>query len=57
MAKDKWGLHQLVFTKSLATHRVVKKHNNNSQAMHIFETTYKKPQVSNPYEKLGRASL
>jgi hypothetical protein len=35
----------------------VKKHDNNSQAMHFLKIAYKKLKVTSPYEKLGRASL
>jgi hypothetical protein len=36
---------------------VVKKHGNNFRALHFLKTTYRKPRIPSPYEKLGKPSL
>jgi len=36
---------------------IIKKHGNNSRALHFLKIAYMKPRVPNPYEKLGRPSL
>jgi hypothetical protein len=35
----------------------IKKHGNNSNAIHFLKTTYKKPNMPSPYERLNRACL
>jgi len=36
---------------------VIKKYDNNFQALHFFKTIHKKHGISSPYEKLRKASL
>lgn len=36
---------------------VIKKYDNNSQALHFFKTIHKKHGIPSPYKKLRKASL
>jgi hypothetical protein len=46
---------QLYLWPPIAT--AIKRHGNNSNALHFLKTTYKKTNIPSPYEKLSKACL
>ncbi len=57
-SRKKKTLHKLVLASFVASHCYCnQKNGNNSRALHFLKTTFKRPNMPSPYEKLNKACL